>query len=62
MGVITIAASFAMISGRKISLIGGLKWNCQDKIRISFFVRSVTMHPLRKAENSKSASWFRVRF
>ena len=50
MGVITIAASFAMISGRKISLIGGLKWNCQDKIRISFFVRSVTMHPLRKAE------------
>jgi trk system potassium uptake protein TrkH len=28
MGVITIAASFAMISGRKISLIGGLKWNC----------------------------------
>lgn len=56
MGVITIAASFAMISGRKISLIGGLKWNCQDKIRISFFVRSVTMHPLRKAENSKSAS------
>ena len=56
MGVITIAASFAMISGRKISLIGGLKWNCQDKIRISFFMRSVTMHPLRKAENSKSFS------
>ena len=60
MGVITIAASFAMISGRKISLIGGLKWNCQDKIRISFFMRSVTMHPLRKAENSKSPSWFSV--
>ena len=60
MGVITIAASFAMISGRKISLIGGLKWNCQDKIRISFFVRSVTMHPLRKAENSKSVSCFFV--
>ena len=36
--------------------LGGLKWNCQDKIRISFFVRSVTMHPLRKAENSKSFS------
>ena len=26
------------------------------QIRISFFVRSVTMHPLRKVENSKSFS------
>lgn len=57
MGVITIAASFAMISGRKISLIGGLKWNCQDKIRISFFMRSVTMHPLKKR---KTQNLFRL--